>query len=105
MRGISLPAAQLFVIAIETVLWGSVGNLTKNNDDIFFARIGLRHNQICPPLLLFVVASEAVDPRSTPQQQESFTSPSTVRNKGRPELMYVFYDILRYSVGPMYIHK
>ena len=29
MRGISLPTAQLFVIAIENVLRGCVGNLTR----------------------------------------------------------------------------
>ena len=28
-RGISLPAAQLFVIAIENILRGCVGNLTR----------------------------------------------------------------------------
>ena len=28
VRGISLPAAQLFVIAIENILWGG-GNLTR----------------------------------------------------------------------------
>ena len=31
VRGISLPAAQLFVIAIENILRGSVGNLTGIN--------------------------------------------------------------------------
>ena len=29
VRGISLPAAQLFVIAIENILLGGVGNLTR----------------------------------------------------------------------------
>ena len=29
VRGISLPAAQLFVIVIESILWRGVGNLTR----------------------------------------------------------------------------
>ena len=29
VRGISLPVAQLLVIAFETILWEAVGNLTR----------------------------------------------------------------------------
>ena len=39
VRGIFLPAAQLFVIAIENILRGGVGNLTSTTDALLAGNV------------------------------------------------------------------